>query len=98
MKNNETKHATLRVFFLCMVFHRYYSFMLKKTRQSDRAKSDRIAEVIREGGVDSLYSGNFQVTFFWPQGKGRKFFPTKKFVLATKSKKLTSQLATRFFF
>ena len=88
MKNNETKHATLRVFFLCMVFHRYFSFTLKKSRQSDRGKSDRIGEVIREGGVDSLYSGNFQVTFFWPQAKGRKFFATKKFVLATKSKTL----------
>ena len=78
MKNNETKHATLRVFFLCMVFQLYFSFTLKKSRQSDWAKSDRIREVIREGGVDNLYCRNFQVTVFWPQAKGRKFFCDQK--------------------
>ena len=41
MKNNEAKHAKLRVFFLGMVFLFPFSFKLKKSRQSDRHKSDR---------------------------------------------------------
>ena len=36
--NNETNNATLRVFFLRMVFHLYFSFALKKSRQSDRSR------------------------------------------------------------
>ena len=89
MKIMKQSNATLRVFFLRMVFHLYFSFALKKSRESGEM-NDKCSD--KRGRCTAEISSKI----FWPEGP--KIFGDQKFCAGDQILKLRSQLAPRIFF